>query len=239
MKTISMTSYNRPNYLKETLEDLEKNNPKDWHFYISIDPSDKTDDIVNIFNKNYGFASTHVVVNAQRKDHRLNQFSAIEMAFNAGSTVNLHMDDDLFISPDALELANYYERTFKNNPLTFNSYGLFNYDSNPEEYSKLITRIGTFTGLGWLTFKENFEKVFKPSWFYDDLALKTFGSYGWDWSVAAWCKQNNLSEIYPAFSRTNHRGREHGTCCSHEWHDKAFANLKWNKNLIIKDYYYE
>jgi len=239
MKTLSMTAYNRPDYLKDTLEDLAKNNITDWHFFISVDPSNKLEEIKQVLDKDYGFVSKTITINEQRKNHRLNQFSAIETAFNAGSTFNCHMDDDLHISPDAIELANYYERTFRDKPLTFNSYGLFNYDSNPNEPSKLLSRVGSFTGLGWNCFRENFESVFRPNWFHDELALKLFGSYGWDWAVAAWCKQNNLSEIFPAFSRTNHRGRECGTCCSHEWHDKAFANLQWNKDLIIKDYIYE
>lgn len=234
-----MTAYNRPDYLKDTLLDLAKCNPYDWHYFVSIDPSDKLQEIKKVLSNNYGFASIHIHINTVRKNHRLNQFSSLDMAFNAGSTFNCHMDDDLYISPDALELANFYEKTFRDSPLTFNSYGLFNYDSNPNEPDKLITRAKTFTGLGWCTFKDNFESVFKPNWFFDDLAIQYFGSYGWDWAVAAWCKHNNLSEIYPAFSRTNHRGRDHGTCCSHEWHDKAFANLEWNKNLIIREYYYE
>ena len=239
MKTLSMTAYNRPDYLKDTLLDLEKCNPTDWHFFISVDPSNKTEEIQKVLSTNYGFASMTVTINNTRKNHRLNQFSAIAMAFTAGSTFNCHMDDDIFISPDALKLADYYERTFKDKPLTFNSYGLFNYDSNPKEPNKLITRCGTFTGLGWCCFRENFDNVFKPNWFYDELALKYFNSHGWDWAIAACCKKNNLYEIYPSYSRTNHRGRDQGTCCSHEWHDKAFASLKWNTDLIIEDYTYE
>ena len=239
MKTISMTAYNRPDYLKNTLTDLSKNKPKDWHFFISVDPSNRTAEIEQVLQEDYGFASKTIVINSQRKNHRKNQHDAIAMAFGAGSSFNLHFDDDLFIGVDALELASFYERTFKDNPLTFNSYGLFNYDSSPDNPNQLVSRVGTFTGLGWACFRENFEKVFQPNWFYDDLARQYFGSYGWDWAVAAKCKQASLAEIFPSYSRTNHRGREHGTCCSHEWHDKAFANLKWNKNLIIKDYYYE
>ena len=239
MKTISMTAYNRPDYLKATLEDLSKCKPYDWHYFVCVDPSDKLKDIVNVLYEDYGFASTNITINSTRKNHRLNQFSAVNTAFEAGSSFNCHMDDDLFISLDALKLAEYYLRTFKDAPETFNSYGLFNYDSNPAEPTKLLTRSQTFTGLGWCAFKENFEKVFKPNWFYDDLAIKYFGSYGWDWAVAAHCKKHNLSEIFPAYSRTNHRGRDMGTCCSHEWHDKAFANLKWNTTVVEEEYYYE
>ena len=62
MKTISMTAYNRPDYLKATLEDLSKNNPRDWHFFISVDPSDKTEEIRQVLAIDYGFASKTIVI---------------------------------------------------------------------------------------------------------------------------------------------------------------------------------
>lgn len=238
MKTISMTAYNRPDYLKNTLLDLSKNNNSDWHFFISVDPSDNTDSIKQVLEQNYGFASSTIVINNQRKDHRRNQHDAIAMVFNTGSTFNLHFDDDLFISPDALELANYYEKTFRNTPLTFGSYGLFNYASDPSRPDKLVTREKTFTGLGWCVFKDNWQQLFSPNWFNDNYSQR-FGHYGWDWNIAGLYTVNNISEIFPAFSRTNHAGRDQGTCCNHAFYDKTFPQINWNKNLIVKEYYYE
>ena len=232
-----MTAYNRADYLFETLSDLAKCTPEDWHFFISVDPSDKTDEIRLVLDKDYGFASKTIVINEERFDHRKNQHAAIKMAFDAGSNFNLHLDDDLFISPDALELANYYERTYRDKPLTFGSYCLFNYDSDPIWPTKLISRSKAFTGLGWSCFRENWKTIFHPNWFNDIYSTEYFSpSYGWDWNVAGFYKKNNISEIYPAFSRTNHRGKFNGTCCSEEFYDKSFSNLQWNKDLIIKDY---
>lgn len=233
-----MTAYNRPKYLESTLNDLAKNNNSDWHFFISVDPSNTTEEIKAILDKDYGFTSKTIVINPQRKDHRRNQHDAIAMAFDAGSTFNLHFDDDLFISPDALELANYYERTFKDKPLTFGSYGLFNYASNPSKPDKLITRPKTFTGLGWCIFRENWNQIFDPNWFNDDYSQR-FGHYGWDWNIAGIYTVNNISEIFPALSRTNHAGREQGTCCNFDFYDKTFPQIGWNKDLIIKEYTYE
>ena len=96
MKTISMTAYNRPAYLERTLNDLVKNDPKEWSLFISIDPSIDTDKIVTIIKGITGFKNITYVINHQRKNHRLNQHDAIAMAFNAGSMFNLHLDDDLF-----------------------------------------------------------------------------------------------------------------------------------------------
>ena len=238
MKTISMTAYNRLDYLENTLEGLAKNNPCSWHFFISVDPSDKTEEIKRVLDNNYGFSTVTVEINKKRKDHRRNQHDAIAMAFNAGSKFNLHMDDDLFIGADALELANYYERTFKDKPLTFGSYCLFNYASDPSKPDRLITRAKTFTGLGWCIFRDNWTQLFDPNWFNDNYSQK-FGHYGWDWNIAGLFTENNISEIFPAFSRTNHAGREHGTCCNHDFYDRTFPQIAWNKDLIIKDYYYE
>ncbi|MBV5347174.1 glycosyltransferase [bacterium] len=237
MKTISMTAYNRPDYLKRTLEDIEKNNPAEWTLFVSVDPSDRLEEIKQVLEHTYGFSSTVIVVNPQRKDHRRNQHDAIAMAFGAGSTFNLHFDDDLFISPDALELASYYERTYKDKPLTFGSYGLFNYASTPDNPTKLVTRPGTFTGLGWCIFRHNWEQIFDPNWFNDVFSTKFFRpSYGWDWNIAGFYKEFNISEIFPTYSRTNHAGREHGTCCNQAFYDATFTTIAWNKDLIVKDY---
>jgi len=238
MKTLSMTAYNRPNYLEATLIDLAKNNLCDWNFFISVDPSDKTEEIKKVLDRDYGFASKTIVINQQRKDHRRNQHDAIAMAFGTGSSFNLHMDDDLFISPDALDLANYYEKAFKDAPLTFGSYGLFNYASDSSKPDKLIRREKTFTGLGWCVFRDNWEQLFVPNWFNDGYS-KRFGHYGWDWNIAGLYTENGISEIFPAFSRTNHRGREQGTCCNHTFYDNTFPKICWNKDTITKEYYYD
>ena len=241
MKTISMTAYNRPDYLDQTLKNLCNNNPKDWSLFISVDPSIETNNIVSVINNVNGFKNITYVVNSIRKNHRLNQHDSISMAFTAGSTFNLHLDDDLFLSPDALLLADFYNNTFMSKPMTFGSYGLFNYGSNPSQPDRLISRANTFTGLGWCIFRENWNFVFHPNWFTDNFSTKYFkaNTYGWDWNIHGAFREFGLSEIFPAFSRTNHAGREHGTCCSPEFYDKSFKNLQWNQHLMIKEYFYE
>jgi len=227
MKTISMTAFNRPAYLKQTLAGLAANNPKEWHIFISIDPSAVTPEIVSICKAAKGFTSVTLNVNATRKDHRRNQHDAIAMAFTAGSTFNLHLDDDLFIGSDALSLASFYERAFSTVPLTFGSYGLFNYASDPAKPQSIITRKGTFTGLGWCIFPENWTRYFAPHWFDDTYAKRVWNvlTSGWDWNIHGFFREHGIAECFPALSRTNHAGRENGTCCGHDFYDKTFATL--------------
>lgn len=233
MKTISITAYNRPRYLRQTLLGLANADCKSWQLFVSIDPSDKTQEIIECLSEDYGFDNVTMVVNKERKNHRRNQHDAIAMAFNAGSTFNLHLDDDLFISPDALALASFYEKRFSAAPLTCGSYGLFNYGSDATAAQRIIMRKGTFTGLGWCIFRENWEKIFSPLWFDDSYARNVFSviTYGWDWNIHGYFRVNGIYECFPALSRTNHAGREHGTCCSKAFYDATFPQIAIsNKN---------
>lgn len=225
MKTISITAYNRPEYLQQTLRGLTACIPSEWHLFASVDPSDKTPQIEECIAAAQGFASKNITINKERKNHRRNQHDAIAMAFAAGSTFNLHLDDDLFISPDALRLAYFYKKTFSAAPLTCGSYGLFNYGSDASCSRDIVIRKGTFTGLGWCSFKENWEMYFSPHWFDDTYAQRTWGiaTTGWDWNVHGFFRQHGIYECFPALSRTNHAGRENGTCCDKNFYDKTFV----------------
>lgn len=233
MKTISITAYNRPEYLRQTLAGLAAAGCKDWHLFASVEPSDKIEEIKKIFNEATGFASKNITLNTKQKGHRKNQHDALAMAFDAGSTFNLHLDDDLFISPDALALASFYKERFSAKPLTCGSYGLFNYNSNAVDAQSIIVRKGTFTGLGWCVFRENWQEIFSPLWFDDSYAKKVFSviTHGWDWNIHGYFRTHGIYECFPALSRTNHAGREGGTCCSEAFYDTTFPQITIsNKN---------
>lgn len=236
-KTISMTAYNRPDYLDQTLQYLTKaiantGNASAWSIFISIDPSINTAAILDVCSRYKVF----YVVNKHRKDHRLNQHDAIQLAFDYGSIFNVHFDDDLMISEDALLLAEYYYSTYQHSPLTFGSYCLFNYNSTPDSPPEKLLLGKSFTGLGWCVFKDNWESIFHPNWMNDDYSIKNFNHFGWDWQMSGYYKEKGISEIYPALSRTNHAGRLHGTCCTTTFYDETFKDLVWNQNYLIKDY---
>ena len=48
-----------------------------------------------------------------------NMFNVLNSAFEAGSTFNLHLEDDFLLAPDTVDLANWYYENFKSKPTTY------------------------------------------------------------------------------------------------------------------------
>lgn len=232
MKTITIPVFDRPEYFARTLETLSKNDLTDYTLFINVEPCSKE---IRALVESIDFMPTNIQFNNTRLRERLNPYTVIDRAFASGSEFNCHFDSDLVISPDATLLLNWYFNTFKDKPLSYISYCLFNYGSDPNRPQDLIVLEKAFQGLGIGWFPEHWNIV-KDFWFDDTLCLRMFGSSGWDWRIAAYAVQNNLGSIIPCFSRTNHIGRV-GTCCTEEWQRKSFDNLIWNQELLIKDYY--
>lgn len=237
MKSITLTAYNRPKYFSTTIEHILKNNIEKYYIFVRVEPSPLLDQIINIFD-NINHNNKQITINQSRLGHRRNQYESINDAFVNGSVFNIHFDDDLFISQDATNLADWYYENYKNDPLKYLNYGLFNYGSNSENPNNITVIENGFVGLGWASFKENWEYYFKPNWFKDDLSIKHNGTtaIGWDWQMTGLAKEFNLKSLMPTYSRTNHNGRENGTCCDYNHHDKSFSNLNWNDDKIIKDF---
>jgi hypothetical protein len=171
---------------------------------------------------------------------RDNMYNVLSHAFKLGSDFNVHLEDDFLLSPDAVDLANWYYENFKDIPSTYMSYGLFNWGSVGDDFSGVVTA-PTFHGLGWCAFKENWEECYSRCWYDDVLAGKYANAYGWDWAVEAYFKEFGCKSILPSLSRTKHVGRLNGTCCTIEFFDKTYPSLVWNdtqlriKEFILRD----
>ena len=236
MKTITFPVGYRPNYLLEFLTCLEKQNLDDYTIFCSAENSPECIKILreakldlNILYKKNSIG---------RNDHQgaiNNMFNALSHAFEAGSTFNLHLEDDFLLAPDAVDLANWYYDNFKDKPTTYNSYGLFGFNPRGEDYSAL-EEVPFFEGLGWCAFKENWETCYKKAWYDNTLVKKYFTAHGWDWSVQAFFKEYGYKALRPLINRTQHNGRLNGTCCTENHHDKFYSPLKWNQTERVLEF---
>jgi hypothetical protein len=229
MKTITFPVGYRPNYLKQFLDSLATQNLEG---YTIICSAENHFGCLNIL-RTHGLPITILRKpnSSGQKSHsgaRDNMYNVLNYAFKNGSTFNVHLEDDFILSPDALDLANWYYENFKGRPLDYMSYGLFNWVKAGNDFSGLTT-VGDFYGLGWCTFKEGWDQYYNKYWYEDTLARKHFGSYGWDWAMKALCKEFGYKSIVPLISRTYHVGRIDGTCCTVDFFDKTYTDLIWNK----------
>lgn len=167
MKTISLPIYNRPDALKRMLETLKANNTEGWTLVVSQDGynvkcQEQVNQIdwmdVSYFDALNGLGLT------------LNTFLAPSLAFAAGSDFNLYLEDDLLLSPDALDLCNWYaeyvaERTSdfydsRNVGLTFwRAYG-------ETDYPELASPTGQGGhGNGFACTRYQWETFWRKEWF--------------------------------------------------------------------------
>lgn len=236
MKTITFPVGYRPVYLKYFLDSLSKQSLSD---YTIICSAENHAGCINLL-ETYGLPITILrkANSSGARSHsgaRDNMYNALNHAFKIGSDFNVHLEDDFLLSPDALDLANWYYETYKNNPMEYMSYGLFNWSSAGDDYAGLTTA-PAFHGLGWCAFKENWEACYSKCWYDDDLARKYANAYGWDWAVEAYFKEYKCKTILPLISRTYHIGRLEGTCCTVEFFDKTYVGLRWNQTERIKEF---
>jgi len=237
MKTITFPVGYRTNYLKEFLGCLEKQNLEGYTIFCSAENSPECIKILQdsvlplniLYKKNSIGKSDHSgAIN--------NMFNVLSHAFDAGSTFNVHLEDDLLLAPDAIDLANWYYEKFKDNPTTYTSYGLFGFAPRGEDYTAL-EEVPFFEGLGWCAFKENWEACYKKAWNDKELAKKYYGNkHGWDWNVQSFFKEYGFKSLRPLINRTQHNGRIGGTCCTVQHHDRHYTKLKWNSTERVIDF---
>lgn len=236
MKTITFPVGYRPVYLKQFLGYLKNYDLSDYKIICSAEACPPCIKILE--ECDLPLTILHKPNSSGRKSHsgaRDNMYNVLSAAFKLGSDFNVHLEDDFVLSPDVFDLANWYYETFKETPLTYMSYGLFNHSSGGDDFSGLEI-ITAFEGLGWCTFKECWELCFNKYWYDDKFAKKHFNTYGWDWAMMGAYKEFGYKGIRPLIARTNHDGRTDGTCCTAVHHDAHYANLIWNKTQKIKEF---
>jgi hypothetical protein len=238
MKTITFPVGYRPNYLKEFLDSLAKNNLEGWEIVCSVEKAPKCWDVLNNHPLDINIVakpkSDGVI---SHLGARLNMYNALKTAFDAGTDFNLHLEDDFLLSPDALDLANWYYNNYKDKPLTYMSYGMFGFGKNRGNDYASLEEVPFFEGLGWCAFKENWEVCYRDAFFDGSLAKKYYGTtYGWDWNIQAYFRDHKCKAIRPVINRTQHNGRIGGTCCTTQHHDKHYVPLEWNQTERITEF---
>lgn len=231
MKTITVPVGNRTQYFREFLESLNKNDLNGYVIYFGFEPDAQVIDLCNHLP-----IKAEIILNESKLGVRKNPFSVIKRAFDDGSEFNVHLEDDIKLSPDAMHLSNWYYEKFKISS-EYSAYSFFNPKSSYTDYTKLEIVEGRFFGLGWCCFKRDWVDIFEKYWFDEKISTKYFGkNKGWDWAISGAFRKFGKKQLLPTLSISIHIGREGGTHCTPKYHDKIFSNFAWNEDKIIKDF---
>lgn len=223
LKTISITAYKRPEYLKQVLASIQANKFVDqYELFLGLEPGNN--EIVDLV-KSIDWIKTHIYVNDVVLGVRKNPHKLMNKVFLAGSIMNVYLEEDVIISPDALSMANWYLETQPENAwlsLNFLDYG----SSTARPYVLIASK--KFNALGFCVKSWAWREHFSRFWMSDDGTKRVYGEEysGWDWAVTAHLKENaGLKTLTPMLSRSNHIGRNGGVHASPEFHDKIFPHL--------------
>jgi hypothetical protein len=148
-----------------------------------------------------------------------NTLRAIKAAFDNGSAFNLHVEDDTVLSPDALDLCDWFfdldERS---------RYAMLCLHSYSKDLSQplAIVEDARFCPWGWAITRAMWYGWVEPEW----MGKHRVHPMGWDWSVGLTLQRHGLKVLRPVLSRVRNIGRDNGTYETPEHWDE------WAKDLV-------
>ena len=237
-KSITVTAWNRPVLLKAMLESLITNNLHGWTIYLSIEPSSGASEIVNICRSILANQRHEIMVNDVVLGIHTNPHKVITHAFAAGSTLNLHLEEDLLLSPDTTALASWYGQNHRAGWLCLNLLagpcGSTTFLSDPR-FPEQLFLARTFNSLGFVVRREEWENLIEPVWYGGAVPAleggplanwRTQGGGGWDWAIYGLLgSRRDVFSVQPVLARATHTG-ETGTNVNPQFQQAAFQGLE-------------
>lgn len=217
MKAITITGYRRPHYMQEALESLKKNNTEGYTLFCGLEPGNQA--VVDVCSS-VDYIPTKIEVNHKILGVRDNPYHLLRKVFNLGATEVVYIEEDIILSPDTLDLCNwYFNLPDVNNHLCLN---LYNHDSKSTlDPSDVLPGKG-FSSLGIAMTKYQWDTFFSKLW-------HTHKS-GWDFSFTQILEGGKIKNLSPAVSRTHHIGRFGGVHYRAAAHDKMYVHNHLNQD---------
>ena len=208
MKTITITIHDRPQYLIRLLESLVKNDLTGWDIYAAIEPTPVVSEQIALLQKY--LPDCHTIINKHILGVTLNPFNILSRVFNQeGSEVNIYLEEDLIVSPDICQMADWYASIEDESAcLCFCNIGKVEIDhinSNlPHSClfygNEAMTLSGGgrgFSALGVVIKRSDWKQDFEENWFHPR---------GWDWSIHEHLVRVDKKILLPYKTRSDHIG---------------------------------
>ena len=191
-RSITVTAMRRPELFRQLLESLVANDLAGWQVIIRVEPSERSGEFAAIAEDVLASIEYDLSVNQRVRGITLNPFLTIEEAFAAGSRLNLYLEEDLLIAPDATALALWYEREHKPTWLCLSLLagpcGSTGFLSN-ERHPGLLFAARTFNSIGFVIRREEWYAHARAAWIGDqrrrprEIHANWRYNWGWDWSL--------------------------------------------------------
>jgi hypothetical protein len=241
-RSITITAMSRPQLFRRMLESLITNDLDGWSVLIRVEPTARSPEFVAIAAELLSGVDYDLQVNETILGISLNPYQAIEGAFAAGSELNLYLEEDFLLSPDATALALWYQRQHRRHWLCLSllagpcgSAGFLSNAACPE----LMFEARTFNSIGFVMRREEWQNYARRAWLGGEPQSPVIHAtwryaWGWDWSLYGLVAAGfGLRTVQPVLARATHNGRDGGTHASPEFHDAAFGQLPLNTQRAV------
>lgn len=224
MKTITITTYNRPDYTKKVLDALiQCDGVDEYEILIKAEPSghNKVSEVIKLACE-FQHRNTKTVINPRKLGCSGNIYDSFRYVFaNTDSEYNIHLEDDIVPSKDCLRYFEWANSHFKNN----NEVGVVSSYSKCSSLikssadhlsglSKYVKKHVWFTPWGWATWRNRWDKL-GPQ-LLNLISNPNIRYLSWDGHLQSILKKEKLYEVYPIVSRTQNIGALNGVHCPGE-----------------------
>lgn len=227
-RAISFITYNRFNYLLETLASWEKaRGLENYDLHFFVEPSDNLTKMLKIIDSFSKRVSSPVVVTVNEigKGNLGNSYNAINSIIDKYEFVIL-AEDDVIVSDDIIEYFDYLIPVYENTDVVTIS---ANHIHETDLGDNAVYVRPEFSGLGWGTWPKHWHDKIKYAWFVDDLKPN---DPGWDHTLNLIVYNYNLLGVFPAVSRSQHIGKT-GQWVDPKVYETMFAKTFKSKNKFI------
>lgn len=230
--TLTIAANDRPDHLARMLDTLVANDLTGWRIFAGVEPGPHQSKIAAVFRGRLAGHDLTLTENRQRLGVRDHPYRLIDRAFDGGADFNLHLEDDLLLATDALDLARWYATHTRPDWVALNllagACGSAANLSHPD-HPDLVFATPCFTSIGLGLTRANWQDL-RPQWpaprgikRRGDMAL---AHAGWDWAIVKWLIDHpDRRVLQPVAARATHAGAT-GTYCSPDFQQKSFAGLE-------------
>lgn len=226
--SITITANNRPHYLTQSLEALSRaSGVNEWHLFVGLEPGNEA---CAQICRNINFMPATILYNDEQLGVRGNPYNVLRHAFDAGSELNIHLEDDIVVSPDVCELAKWYHNLVPKDELFDVQVFFLNlFVTSTGGAVNELTASDYFSPWGMVFNRYQWENLIEPYWWDDEHRFK----HEADWTLSLAERMNNNSKLVvlaPLLSRTTNIGRENGVHSNPARWDLLMNGLKMNKD---------
>ncbi len=240
MKIITISAYDRVEYLKEVLEHLfECYGIENYKLRCFIDPSPRQQEVTWVLMDYFKQSKLDITweINHQRLDCNGNIFRCLDFGFQHANYV-IHIEDDIVLAKDALLYLEHCDRTYKDDRSIFSvcTYNRYSHRTYQPKSSTTVFRQKHFDPWGWATWKNRWEEEIRENWQfgygprYNKEGEMVLEVGGWDINMQTIIRKNQR-RINPNYSRSKNIGEYGRHTPSVEFHRGVHNITHWSNDL--------